>query len=587
MGFEIIQQKDGSASNIYEQVLNGDAGDVLTQNSDGIKSLKTPATGGGGAGSTVYRADNGTSGPPGDGNVRWNNASQTSATQIFMSDINDEGNDINNFLANIEVNDGIYFQNNGDSTNYQTWHVTGITDSGDYFTIDVTLGQSAGSDFSTSGQGQKLLTVIQKGAGTVQGLQASQTGIQTSPTITPVKPNDYFTFFDESLGLFQTTQYKNINGNKIIINLLSDLDDFLNGSVYELPAGIYEFSADIDFGTRRILLTDPNTTYSFCGIALPLISYSGSTSFITTAQTGILLEMFNFFITTPNATCVDMVNNNSFIVNFVVFLNCQKAGIIDTFDFISFSAVPVIGCNDGFTADDVVSINIRFPQYNDNPNNNGCYMRVLGAASERLIASVIDARPESTECFIDIDATYGGDVAMGTGVLKSGGGTFFSASGRDQTDIDVDIQGIKNVTNTKVFAAGHVTGNSTQTVISSTGVAVKINVGSTWIDIDKVRFTFNATGTWTYVGKETITKFVTIVATIDPAGGGTDDVSLYITLNGTPIATSKGEAAASAGSQVSAIANITLSTNDTLEAWVANDSDTSNLTITTASFDVG
>jgi len=632
MGYEIIQQKQGSASNIYEKVDNGAEGTIPVTLADGSKAWVDPASlgfvssgdnvsvltndaaytsngenviltalGDGDrfssndgtyrnppqSGTTTMRADSGISGPPDDGKVRWNNTTQINSSQLFISEENDDGDDLQNYLSGLEVNDGIYLQNSGDAGNYQSWNITGVTDNGAYKTLDVLLLQSAGANFSTGGQGQSLLMTIQKGAGTLNGLQEAQSGIQTSPTITPVRPNDYFTFFDESTADYRTTQYKNINGNRVVINLLSDLDDFLNVDVYELPAGIYEFSGDIDFGTRRIVLTDPNTTYSFCGIALPLVSYSGVTSFITTAQTGILLELFNFFITTPNATCVDMTNNNSFIVNFVVFLNCQKAGNIDTFDFISFSAVPVIGCDDGFTADDVVSINMRFPQYNDNPDTGGCYMRVLGANSERLIASVIDARPESTECFIDIDATYGGDVAMGTGVLKTGGGTFFSASGRDQTDVDVDVQGIKNVSNTKVFAAGHVTGNATKTVISSTGVAVKINVGSTWTDVGRVRFNFNASGTWTYIGKETITKFVTIVATIDPAGGGTDDVSLYIAQNGTPIPTSKGEAAASAGSQVSAVANITLNTNDTLEAWVANESDTSNLTIKTASFDVG
>jgi len=78
-----------------------------------------------------------------------------------------------------------------------------------------------------------------------------------------------------------------------------------------------------------------------------------------------------------------------------------------------------------------------------------------------------------------------------------------------------------------------------------------------------------------------------VLANIDPVGGGNDEVGLYIALNGVPVATSKGQAAAGQGSQITAIGNITLNTNDTLEAWVENESDTSNLIISTASFDVG
>tara|TARA_R110002020_G_scaffold213427_1_gene420217 strand:+ start:18220 stop:19458 length:1239 start_codon:yes stop_codon:yes gene_type:complete len=372
------------------------------------------------------------------------------------------------------------------------------------------------------------------------------------------------------------------------VNTLDDLSNYLVGSTYELPEATYVFTQDIDFGTRDIDLIDADGCYKFEGNCLPLVLYTGTSPFIssTIGGTGLGVEMFNFFISTPNATCVAMDNNNSFIVDFVVFVGCQKAGDISDFSFISFSTVPVVGCVDGFTADNVQSINMIYPQFNDNANSNGCYMRVLGAGSERLIASVIDARPESTECFLHVDATYGGDIAIGTGVLKTGGGTFFSTTGRDQDDPDIDIQNVKNTISSKTFANGHFDGNTTETVITTINTPVRINAGvSGWTDVDKSRFSFDSAGRWTYIGKETISKFTIMAVTVDPVGGGNKDVSAYLAKNGSVVATSRGEASASQGSQITSFANITLTTGDYLECFVENNEDTTNILVRNASFD--
>jgi hypothetical protein len=200
MSNEMFQQKAGQAKNIVEQITNGDAGDVVTQNEDGSKSLKSSNSG---VGSTTYRADSGITGPPDSGKVRWNNASQTSATQLFLSETNDNGSDLSNFLSNLEIGDAIAFQNNADSTNYQTWDVVGITDNGTDYTIDVTLLQSSGVDFTTSGQGMKLIMVIQKGAGTVQVL--NEVLIQSfkatsAPVVSSGDLTEIYTYADPTSG---------------------------------------------------------------------------------------------------------------------------------------------------------------------------------------------------------------------------------------------------------------------------------------------------------------------------------------------------------------------------------------------------
>lgn len=371
----------------------------------------------------------------------------------------------------------------------------------------------------------------------------------------------------------------------IYISSLANISQFLNGSVYELPAGRYEFTANVDFVTATISLEDLNGCYNFIGTCLPLISYSGTASFITSPTTGIILQLCGMFISTPTATAVELSNGNSVIMNIAVLFSCKLGLDIDTFDFITLIATPIIACDDGIQATNVKTITARLPQYNAGANIGGSYLTAIGALSERIIMSTIDSQPESTESFINIDATYGGDVELGVGVHKTGGGVFFSAAGRNQLDPDIDIRGVKNVTNSGNFASGHFTGNATSTTISVSGTPVKIS--ATWVDIASIRFSFNANGTWTYTGKEDTNISASVIATLDVSGGGTKTTSLYIAKNGVFIPTSKGEAAGSGASQVGAVALIPMVTGDTLECFVANETDTNNITATTASFNAG
>jgi len=371
----------------------------------------------------------------------------------------------------------------------------------------------------------------------------------------------------------------------VFVSSLADLSQFLNGSVYELPAGRYDFVASVDFGAATISLEDLNGCYNFIGACLPLLSHSGAASFITSPTTGIILQLCGLFITTPSATCVELSNGNSVILNIAVLFNCQLGMDINTFDFVTLIAAPIIGCDDGVQATNVKTITARLPQYNAGANVGGSDLTALGASSERIIMSTIDSRPESTESFLHIDATYGGDVSLGVGVHRTGGGSFFDASGRNQTDVDIEVQDIKNVADSGHVTSGHVTNNSTVTTISVSGTPVKI--AATWTDILSVRFSFNANGTWIYTGKEDVSISASVVATLDVSGGGTKTTSLYLAKNGTFIATSKGEAAGSGASQVGAVALIPMVTGDTIECFVANESDTNNITVTTASFNAG
>ncbi len=132
------------------------------------------------AATVTMRAEFGTAPPPSSGKIKWNNATQASATIIYLSETSDAGNDLSNYFSNLAVGDGIYLQNSSDAGNYQSWDVDVIVDSGGYKTLTVTPLQSAGPNFSTSGQGQSLLMTLQKGAGTIEALnEAASLGTES------------------------------------------------------------------------------------------------------------------------------------------------------------------------------------------------------------------------------------------------------------------------------------------------------------------------------------------------------------------------------------------------------------------------
>lgn len=104
--------------------------------------------------SFFYQAKTGiTSGDPGSGHLLWNNATQTSATQLNVSHLTDTPiEDIDLYLSAIVSGNKLIVQDRNDSERFQIWTVSGTpTQVGlSYWTIPVTLTQSAGAAFTNN-----------------------------------------------------------------------------------------------------------------------------------------------------------------------------------------------------------------------------------------------------------------------------------------------------------------------------------------------------------------------------------------------------------------------------------------------------
>jgi hypothetical protein len=249
------------------------------------------------------------------------------------------------------------------------------------------------------------------------------------------------------------------------VKVISELDQLgvPVAGYYQLPAGKYIFDGDIDFGTDGIDLIDIGGKYELIHNNFSQITYTGATPFIINTGTGVILQWYNGFVSTPNATAIALTNANSFINGTVLFVNCKKAGTMDTVDFFTaVDGLPMVACGDGFTLTDVGVSTITRPQWSNGQNLPGAVaFDFEGAASQRVVMSNLEDQTTVNEAFVNVNVNFGGMISIGGGVHTSG--PFFAVGSRDQTDIDINVIGVSGVSNSRTVGSVTVQGNAIET----------------------------------------------------------------------------------------------------------------------------
>lgn len=121
--------------------------------------------------------------------------------------------------------------------------------------------------------------------------------------------------------------------------------------------------------------------------------------------------------------------------------------------------------------------------------------------------------------------------------------------------------------------------------ISSIGVFVAIN-GSNWSSDISERFSTTSAGLITYLSPISTKSQVLITATIEKDGGGSDEIELAIAINGTESTKTIGATENMTPTTVSSLGLFTLTTNDTIQAFVANRDGTSDIIVSRCSISV-
>jgi hypothetical protein len=100
--------------------------------------------------------------PTGNGEIRYNNATQTSSTILYLDHLDNNGDDIDIFLSLLKQNDNLIIQDASDSNNYQTWRINSAPTVilNDYTSIPVTGITSAGTGTSGFANNHQVLFIV-------------------------------------------------------------------------------------------------------------------------------------------------------------------------------------------------------------------------------------------------------------------------------------------------------------------------------------------------------------------------------------------------------------------------------------------
>ncbi len=168
------------------------------------------------------------------------------------------------------------------------------------------------------------------------------------------------------------------------------------------------------------------------------------------------------------------------------------------------------------------------------------------------------------------------------GNVQEGGinGTVLKAGSLDLTTPKVFSEGNTVLANSRPQALLSLSGNTTDTVITTINTPVKV-VG-TWVVEKDSQFTSDTTGKMTYNGINDLdTPMVMRFSSIVAGGGQSDTATYYVAKNGTVISSAKAKSTHDTTDPVSTtmVWQETLVTGDFIEVFVENNDDTSDIEV--------
>jgi hypothetical protein len=370
----------------------------------------------------------------------------------------------------------------------------------------------------------------------------------------------------------------------VVVTQLSDLPEPVLGVITLVDNTAYRFDALVDISPNRLL----------AGLSTNLFSSNRLDWGIITDNAGamITLNQFTALATTnirldsTGGSIYDLSNGAVLISQDVVTVNSQA---VSTFD-----------------ATDQCLID-NYSIFNFGTTVNG--MVWTGACQELVITGGLLTNLVGT--FIDLDAaTFTEGIIIGPNVRMDGGAgtTKLSAVpgtipvgksalihsnkwlGSGGTNLNgvtsatprFDFQDNDIIQDSRVDGLLSLQGNVTKTPIAVAGTAVKV-VG-TWVIESASQMTGDTTGRVTMNSTKDAALPYTASVTVAPASGGSTSISAYAAVNGAVVAGSQRTATAASGTPTSITIpwQPTLSTNDYVEVWVANDGGTTNLLVSSA-----
>lgn len=180
---------------------------------------------------------------PGAGNLRWNNATQTSATVIYIDDATFDGASLTAIWPRLNAGGVLFLQHATDQDTWQIWEFTAINDASGYSKLTVTLWGASGS-FADNDPILMTLDKGQSGGGAVTAVNGA-TGTPIIRQVIPVACSDETTALTAGAG-----KVTFINPYSTVFNVLAVVI-----SLTTAQASGSIFTVDINEASTSILST--------------------------------------------------------------------------------------------------------------------------------------------------------------------------------------------------------------------------------------------------------------------------------------------------------------------------------------------
>lgn len=364
------------------------------------------------------------------------------------------------------------------------------------------------------------------------------------------------------------------------ISSKSDLPSPSGGVITLLEETTYFFIGNIDLtGDRLITSQDTvilgssseNSSITSTGLGdnIPLITigYTCPIRHITFRDVHTALDITDNSSTALDWTGVNILNvpnigtvgdNDNFIYTKGAFLNSKNLIVRGEIGTLAFNNSLLQG--DG-EAGDIIKI-----------ENTASITRRF-----RIIYSSIIAFSSTNGINVDASSNIPNEGFILDTVNFSGGSDYLP--GIDNTDNKSLFVNCTGIVNTDEICQYYMNGNSTTTVITSTGVEVKI-AGNTTESTLTQKFT-NGTNRATYLGSKK--RFFKATASLSCNSGNNNQIGIYFSKNGTIIADSEIYITTNgSGRAESSLCQtlVELEQNDYIEVWVENNTSTNNILVT-------
>lgn len=394
-------------------------------------------------------------------------------------------------------------------------------------------------------------------------------------------------------------------GDQIQINASSESVSSKTVTVFDINdfpaavAGVITLADDTDYlivnditTSNRFVINGKTTVRGATSLSVNL-TYTGTGTFLTgtSGSCNVKFQNINIACTTSGSTCFNFSGAGTGQLQFVesrfsqvYTLGTSDAMFLTRFDKVAFADIQTSGltCTG---ANSVLFVDGAYVFL-----NGGTFLD-LGTAtfSQVIINKAVLLTSAGGTTFLSGAASSANINANGFGTVidsrTSGSATVLSGITND--DIRWEFLGVNSVADSIYFGMLSMQGNATNTVIALAGTPVL--VAGTWVIEETHRTTGTTAGRVTYDAERPQDLNITASITVAPASGGSVTISAYIAVNGTVVTNSKRQASTPSSQSTS----ITLpwygdfTSGDYVEVFVANESSTTDLLVSSAILRVG